>query len=136
MSYEDAYNILKRIANDEIITAEMKDSLDGYCKWLISRMRDEVISRDEQTLLDCYINYLRANITNMDIVSDYDKVVEERNNPALNEEHKAQKEGHHKVLVMEKKNGFNNNGVILTTVILEVALLLGLTLAILILALS
>lgn len=136
MSYEDAYNILKRIANDEIITAEMKDSLDGYCKWLISRMRDEVISRDEQTLLDCYINYLRATITNMDIVSDYDKVVEERNNPALNEEHKAQKEGHHKVLVMEKKNGFNNNGVILTTVILEVALLLGLTLAILILALS
>ena len=136
MSYEDAYNILKRIANDEIITAEMKDSLDGYCKWLISRMRDEVISRDEQTLLDCYINYLRANITNMDIFSDYDKVVEERNNPALNEEHKAQKEGHHKVLVMEKKNGFNNNGVILTTVILEVALLLGLTLAILILALS
>lgn len=136
MSYEDAYNILKRIANDEVITTEMKDSLDGYCKWLISRMRDEVISRDEQTLLDCYINYLRATITNMDIVSDYDKVVEERNNPALNEEHKAQKEGHHKVLVMEKKNGFNNNGVILTTVILEVALLLGLTLAILILALS
>lgn len=136
MSYEDAYNILKRIANDEVITTEMKDSLDGYCKWLISRMRDEVISRDEQTLLDYYINYLRASITNMDIVSDYDKVVEERNNPALNEEHKAQKEGHHKVLVMEKKNGFNNNGVILTTVILEVALLLGLTLAILILALS
>lgn len=136
MSYEDAYNILKRIANDEIITLEMKNKLDGYCKWLISRMRDEVISRDEQTLLDCYINYLRATITNMDIVSDYDKVVEERNNPALNEEHKAQKEGHHKVLVMEKKNGFNNNGVILTTVILEVALLLGLTLAILILALS
>ena len=136
MSYEDAYNILKRIANDEVITTEMKYSLDGYCKWLISRMRDEVISRDEQTLLDYYINYLRASITNMDIVSDYDKVVEERNNPALNEEHKAQKEGHHKVLVMEKKNGFNNNGVILTTVILEVALLLGLTLAILILALS
>ena len=136
MSYEDAYNILKRIANDEVITMEMKDSLDGYCKWLISRMRDEVISRDEQTLLDCYINYLRASITNMDIVSDYDKVVEERNNPNLNEEHKAQKEGHHKVLVMEKKNGVNNNGVILTTVILEVALLLGLTLAILILALS
>lgn len=136
MSYEDAYNILKRIANDEVITMEMKDSLDGYCKWLISRMRDEVISRDEQTLLDCYINYLRATITNMDIVSDYDKVVEERNNPNLNEEHKAQKEGHHKVLVMEKKNGVNNNGVILTTVILEVALLLGLTLAILILALS
>lgn len=136
MSYEDAYNILKRIANDEVITTEMKDSLDGYCKWLISRMRDEVISRDEQTLLDYYINYLRASITNMDIVSDYDKVVNERNNPALNEEHKAQKEGHYKVLVMEKKNGFNNNGVILTTVILEVSLLLGLTLAILILALS
>lgn len=136
MSYEDAYNILKRIVNNEVITMEMKDSLDGYCKWLIGRMRDEVISRDEQTLLDFYINYLRATITNMDIVSDYDKVVEERNNPNLNEEHQAQKEGHHKVLVMEKKNGVNNNGVILTTVILEVALLLGLTLAILILALS
>lgn len=136
MSYEEAYSILKRLANDEIITLEMKNKLDGYCKWLINRMRDEVISRDEQSLLDFYINYLRATITNMDIVSEYDKIVEEKNNPALNEEHKAQKEGHHKVLVMEKKNGFNNNGVILTTVILEVSLLLGLTLAILILALS
>lgn len=136
MSYEEAYGILKKLANDEIITLEMKNKLDGYCKWLISRMRDEVISRDEQSLLDFYINYLRATITDMDIVSEYDKVVDERNNPVLNEEHRAQKEGHYKVLVMEKKNGVNNNGIILTTVILEVALLLGLTLAILILALS
>ena len=37
---------------------------------------------------------------------------------------------------MEKKNGVNNNGIILTSVILEVSLLLGLTIAILILALS
>ena len=136
MSYEEAYNILKRLANDEIITLEMKNKLDGYCKWLISRMRDEVISRDEQSLLDFYINYLRATITDMDIVSDYDKINEERNNPALNEEHKAQIEGHQKVRKLEQKHQINSNGVILTTVILEVSLLIGLTLAILILALS
>ncbi len=136
MSYEEAYNILKRLANDEIITLEMKNKLDGYCKWLISRMRDEVISRDEQSLLDFYINYLRATITDMDIVSDYDKINDERNNPALNEEHKAQIEGHQKVRKLEQKHQINSNGVILTTVILEVSLLIGLTLAILILALS
>ena len=136
MSYEDAYIILKKIINNDVITINMKEELDSYCKWLISRMHDGVITMDEQSLLDIYINYLRLNMTNMDIVDDYDKVIEEKNNPNLNEEHKAQLEGHKKIKQLERKNGINSNGVILTTVILEVALLLGLTLAILILALS
>lgn len=136
MTYEDAFKIFQKIVKNEYITENMQNELNDYAKWLVGRMRDEIITTDEQTFLDLYINYLRVSLINMDLVSDYDKVIEERNNPALNEEHKAQKEGHHKVLLMEQKHGINSNGVILTTVILEVSLLLGLTLAILILALS
>ena len=136
MTYENAYKILKKLVNKELITEDMENEINDYAKWLISRMRDEVITTDEQAFLDLYINYLRLSLINMDLVSSYDKVIEEKNNPALNEEHKAQREGHHKVLLMEQKHQINSNGVILTTVILEVSLLLGLTLAILILALS
>lgn len=136
MTYEDACKIFQKIVKNEYITENMKNELNNYAKWLIGRMHDEIITTDEQTFLDLYVNYLRVSLINMDLVSDYDKVIEERNNPDLNEEHKAQKEGHHKVLLMEQKHRINSNGIILTTVILEVSLLLGLTLAILILALS
>ena len=136
MTYKNAYIIFGKLINNEIVTQGMINELNGYIQFLITRMKDEVISMDEQSLLDLYINYLRLNLTSMDIVEKYDKVVEEKNNPVLNEEHKAQKEGHHKVLLMEKNNRVNNNGVILSTIIIEVALLLGLTAAILILALS
>lgn len=136
MTYEDAYRIFGKLINNEIVTQVMIDELNGYIQFLITRMKDEVISMDEQSLLDLYINYLRLNLTNMDIVEKYDKVVEEKNSPIFNEEQKAQKEGHHKVLLMEKRSRINNNGVILSTIIIEVALLLGLTTAILILALS
>lgn len=136
MTYEDACKIFQKIVKNEYITENMKNELNNYAKWLIGRMHDEIITTDEQTFLDLYVNYLRVSLINMDLIYDYDKVIEERNNPALNEEHKAQKEGHHKVLLMEQKHRINSNGIILTTVILEVSLLLGLTLAILILALS
>lgn len=136
MTYENAFKIFQKIIKNEYITENMQNELNDYAKWLISRMRDEVITTDEQYFLDLYTNYLRINLIGMDIVNDYDKINEERNNPALNEEHKAQVEGHEKVRKMEQKHQINSNGVILTTVILEVSLLLGLTLAILILALS
>ena len=99
-------------------------------------MSDNTISYDEQALLDVYTNYLRNNLIDMDIVNKYDEVINQKNNLNYGEENIAHKEGHHKVLIMEKKNGVNNNGIILTSVILEVSLLLGLTIAILILALS
>lgn len=136
MTYEDAFKIFQKILNKEFITEYMQNELNDYAKWLIGRMREEVITTDEQHFLDLYTNYLRINIIGMDIVNDYDKINEERNNPALNEERKAQVEGHQKVYKLEHKHEINSNGVILTTVILEVSLLLGLTLAILILALS
>ena len=136
MTYENAFKIFQKIIKNEYITENMQNELNDYAKWLISRMHDEVITTDEQYFLDLYTNYLRINLIGMDIVSDYDKINEERNNPALNEERKAQIEGHQKVYKLEHKNGINSNGVILTTVILEVSLLLGLTLAILIIALS
>ena len=136
MTYEEAISTYKKLLNNGIVTKKMKDDLNNYTLWLITRMRDNIINRNEQDFLELYIGDLRSSLTDMDIVEEYDKVGRERNNPDLNEERKAQIEGHNKMIILEKKAGVNNNGIILSTVIIEVSLLLGLTTAILILALS
>lgn len=136
MNIENANQIVRNILIGHPISEEEQKVLDGYINYLISKMSDNTISYDEQALLDVYTNYLRNNLIDMDIVNKYDDVINQKNNLNYGEENIAHKEGHHKVLIMEKKNGVNNNGIILTSVILEVSLLLGLTIAILILALS
>ena len=136
MKIENANQIVRNILIGHPISEEEQNVLNGYINYLISKMSDNTISYDEQALLDVYTNYLRNNLINMDIVNNYDEVINQKNNLNYSEENIAHKEGHHQVLIMEKKNGVNNNGIILTSVILEVSLLLGLTIAILILALS
>ena len=136
MNIENANQIVRNILIGHPISEEEQNVLNGYINYLISKMSDNTISYDEQALLDVYTNYLRNNLINMDIVNNYDEVINQKNNLNYGEENIAHKEGHHKVLIMEKKNDVNNNGIILTSVILEVSLLLGLTIAILILALS
>ena len=136
MKIENANQIVRNILIGHPISEEEQNVLNGYINYLISKMSDNTISYDEQALLDVYTNYLRNNLINMDIVNNYDEVINQKNNLNYGEENIAHKEGRHKVLIMEKKNGVNNNGIILTSVILEVSLLLGLTIAILILALS
>ena len=136
MKIENANQIVRNILIGHPISEEEQNDLNGYINYLISKMSDNTISYDEQALLDVYTNYLRNNLINMDIINNYDEVINQKNNLNYGEENIAHKEGHHKVLIMEKKNGVNNNGIILTSVILEVSLLLGLTIAILILALS
>lgn len=136
MKIENANQIVRNILIGHPISEEDQNVLNGYINYLISKMSDNTISYDEQALLDVYTNYLRNNLIDMDIVDNYDEEINKKTNLNYGEENIAHKEGHHKVLIMEKKNGFNNNGIILTSVILEVSLLLGLTIAILILALS
>lgn len=136
MNIENANQIVRNILIGHPISDEEQNDLNGYISYLIGKMSDNTISYDEQALLDVYTNYLRNNLIDMDIVNNYDEEINKKTNLNYGEENIAHKEGHHKVLIMEKKNGVNNNGIILTTVILEVSLLLGLTIAILILALS
>lgn len=136
MNIENANQIVRNILIGHPISDEEQNDLNGYISYLIGKMSDNTISYDEQALLDVYTNYLRNNLIDMDIVNNYDEEINKKTNLNYGEENIAHKEGHHKVLIMEKKNGVNNNGIILTSVILEVSLLLGLTIAILILALS
>lgn len=136
MNMENANQIVRNILIGHPISDEEQNDLNGYISYLIGKMSDNTISYDEQALLDVYTNYLRNNLIDMDIVNNYDEEINKKTNLNYGEENIAHKEGHHKVLIMEKKNGVNNNGIILTSVILEVSLLLGLTIAILILALS
>ena len=118
MNIENANQIVRNILIGHPISEEEQKVLDGYINYLISKMSDNTISYDEQALLDVYTNYLRNNLIDMDIVNKYDEVINQKNNLNYGEENIAHKEGHHKVLIMEKKNGVNNNGIILTSVIL------------------
>lgn len=136
MNIENANEIVKNILLGNGISEEDNSSLNAYISYLISKMNDEVISYEEQSLLDIYINYLRNNLYNMDLVNRYDNVITNKNILHNDEEHVAQHEGHAKVLRLEQKQRINSNGIILTSVILEVSILIGLIIGILILALS
>ena len=136
MNIENANEIVKNILLGNNISKEENNSLNAYINYLISKMNDEIISYEEQSILDIYINYLRNNLYNMDLVNRYDTVITNKNVLHNDEEHVAQHEGHAKILRLEQKNGINSNGIILTSVILEVSILLGLLIGILILALS
>lgn len=136
MTIENANEIVKNILLGNNISEEVNNSLNAYISYLISKMNDEIISYEEQSLLDIYINYLRNNLYNMDLVNRYDNIITNKNILHHDEEHVAQHEGHAKVLRLEQKHGVNNNGIILTSIILEVSILIGLFIGILILALS
>lgn len=136
MNIENANEIVKNIILGNNISDEENNSLNAYISYLISKMNDEIISYEEQSLLDIYINYLRNNLYNMDLVNRYDNIITNKNILHNDEEHVAQHEGHAKVLRLEQKHGVNSNGIILTSVILEVSILIGLFIGILILALS
>lgn len=135
MNIENASELVRNILVGNNISEDELNNLNNYINYLIDRMSDNTISYVEQDLLDVYTNFLRNNMINMDIVNKYDNVTNEKNN-MVSEEQIAQREGHSKIIKLEQKHQVNNNGIILTTVILEVSLLLGLTIAILILALS
>ena len=102
MKIENANQIVRNILIGHPISEEEQNVLNGYINYLISKMSDNTISYDEQALLDVYTNYLRNNLINMDIVNNYDEVINQKNNLNYGEENIAHKEGHHKVLIMEK----------------------------------
>lgn len=131
MNYELGVMYFSNIFNN-VATEEEINKLNEYIEYLISKMSDETISYDEQELLDTYINYLRDNIKNIEIVNKYDKVVYIKNDLRLDEEEIAKEKGEIKVLALNNKN----NGIVLTSVILEVVITLGLIIGIFILALS
>ena len=136
MNIETANEIVKNILLGNNISEEDNNYLNAYISYLITKMNDEIISYEEQSLLDIYINYLRNNLYNMDLVNRYDNIITNKNVLHNDEEYIAQHEGHAKVLRLEQKHGVNNNGIILTSIILEVSILIGLFIGILILALS
>lgn len=131
MNYELGVMYFSNIFNN-VATEEEINKLNEYIEYLISKMSDETISYDEQELLDTYINYLRDNIKYIELVNKYDKVVYIKNDLRLDEEEIAKEKGEIKVLALNNKK----SGIVLTSVILEVVITLGLIIGIFILALS
>lgn len=131
MNYELGVMFFSNVFNG-VATEDEVNSLNEYIDLLIGKMSDGTISYDEQELLDNYINYLRDNLLYIDYVNKYDKVVYIKNDLRLEEEQIAKEKGEVKVLALNNRN----NGIVLTSVILEVVITLGLIIGVFILALS
>ena len=131
MNYERAIYIFRNITLDAASTEEI-GMFNNYINELIDRMNDETISLQEQNLLDLYINHLRDTVSYMDIVDKYDGVVFKKNSLNITEEQVSREVGKKKVLELTT----NSHGIVTTSIILEVVILLGIVVSILILALS
>lgn len=131
MNYERAIYIFRNITLDAASTEEI-GIFNNYINELIDRMNDETISLQEQNLLDLYINHLRDTVSYMDIVDKYDGVVFKKNCLNITEEQVSREVGKKKVLELTT----NSHGIVTTSIILEVVILLGIVVSILILALS
>lgn len=131
MNYERAIYIFRNITLDAASTEEI-GIFNNYINELIDRMNDETISLQEQNLLDLYINHLRDTVSYMDIVDKYDGVVFKKNSLNITEEQVSREVGKKKVLELTT----NSHGIVTTSIILEVVILLGIVASILILALS
>ena len=131
MNYERAIYIFRNITLDAASTEEI-GMFNNYINELIDRMNDETISLQEQNLLDLYINHLRDTVSYMDIVDKYDSVVFKKNSLNITEEQVSREVGKKKVLELTT----NSHGIVTTSIILEVVILLGIVVSILILALS
>lgn len=131
MNYERAVNIFRNITLNAALNEEIS-LFNNYIEELIIRMKDETISLQEQNLLDLYINHLRDTVSYMDIVDKYDGVVFNKNSLNLTEEEVSREVGKKKVLELTT----NSHGIVTTSIILEVVILLGIVASILILALS
>lgn len=131
MNYERAIYIFRNITLDAASTEEI-GMYNNYINELIDRMNDETISLQEQNLLDLYINHLRDTVSYMDIVDKYDSVVFKKNSLNITEEQVSREVGKKKVLELTT----NSHGIVTTSIILEVVILLGIVASILILALS
>lgn len=131
MTYEEGVNIFRGII-EESVKEEDIILFNSYIEELIVKMNEDIISYDEQNLLDNYINHLRNTVTNMDLVDRYDGVIFSKNSLVRTEEELAKQNG----MVKVKKLIDNNSGIVATSIILETSILLGLIIGILILALS
>ena len=131
MNYERAIYLFKNITLDAASTEEI-GLFNNYINELIDSMNDETISLQEQNLLDLYINHLRDTVSYMDIVDKYDNVVFKKNSLNITEEQVSREVGKKKVLELTT----NSHGIVTTSIILEVVILLGIVASILILALS
>lgn len=131
MNYERAIYLFRNITLDAASTEEI-GMFNNYINELIDSMNDETISLQEQNLLDLYINHLRDTVSYMDIVDKYDGVVFKKNSLNITEEQVSREVGKKKVLELTT----NSHGIVTTSIILEVVILLGIVASILILALS
>ena len=125
-----------KMQEGKTLTAKERDELDYSVVGLLMKMSGETITVEEQQKLDSFVTYITnndslANTRERNIVNEYEQIMYARK--------ESQKElGRTKGPILQMRPVSNNRraGVVLTVTIIEVVTLLGIVLAILILALA
>lgn len=138
VDYSDFSSMITAIIKGISLSETEKYRLIAYANTAIINMKDGEIDPDIQNAIDTYVDLLRQKVDIGDslsieeeqVISSYDHTVETNKE----KEHSKEKEQQPKVLTLKKIEDHSGN--ILTVSVLEVTTIIGILIAILIIALS
>ncbi len=122
-----ANQLIIKLYDQVVLTSEEINQLNNFVNLGLNQMEDETINYDHQNSIDMYIEYLKTKEMNLtteesQIIFKYANIIEAKEK-SLNK--KIEKQAVKKLTVL------NTNGAVITVVILEVTILLGMLISVL-----
>lgn len=122
-----ANQLIIKLYDQVVLTSEEINQLNNFVNLGLNQMEDETINYDYQNSIDMYIEYLKTKEMNLtteesQIIFKYANIIEAKEK-SLNK--KIEKQAVKKLTVL------NTNGAVITVVILEVTILLGMLISVL-----
>ena len=126
--------LVSRAYNGDNLTEEEQEKMHNFVLASITDMENGSLDYDTQNAIDCYMEYLREqekdNTTKKtdELLEKYYLIIEEKNKEQLQKENEAKAAGQIKVLEIKP---VDHHGNIITIVVIEITLLLGMLVSIL-----
>lgn len=122
-----ANQLIIKLYDQVVLTSEEINQLNNFVNLGLNQMEDETINYDHQNSIDMYIEHLKTKEMNLtteesQIIFKYANIIEAKEK-SLNK--KIEKQAVKKLTVL------NTNGAVITVVILEVTILLGMLISVL-----
>ena len=126
--------LVSRAYNGDKLSKEEKEQMYNFALSSISDMENNSLDYDTQNAIDCYMEYLREQEKDDTIVKSdkllekYNQTIENKNKEQLQKEAEAKTAGQIKILEIKP---VDHHGNIITIVVIEITLLLGMLVSIL-----
>jgi hypothetical protein len=130
INLDEFIKLVKKLYNGEIRTKEEKEKMYNFALAFISDLKDgRTIDYDNTNAIDCYMEYISEHPNDTEITPDetklfeeYQRTIKKSKQKQLEKETEEKKNGNIKVLEMKP---IDHQGNIITIVILEVTILVG-----------